>query len=60
MGSFVYWILASVAFGIISAGLYTWLSTGRTNRTWLFVKSFICYTAIALLGVWVLFKIANI
>lgn len=60
MGSLVYWILASAAFGIISAGFYTWLSAGLTNRARLFVRSFISYTAIALIGVWMLFKIANL
>ena len=28
MGEVEYWVLAAIAFGVISAGFYTWLSSG--------------------------------
>lgn len=60
MGEVEYWLLAAIAFGVISAGFYTWLSSGRSNRLWLFIRSAITYTVIAFAIIWIIFKIANL
>lgn len=60
MGEAEYWLWATIAFGLISAMLYTWLTSGKSNRAWLFIRSAIVYTAVAFVMVRIIFKIADI
>lgn len=56
MGEMIYWMAAAVVFGIVSGGLYTWMSP-RRSTTWpvLWLRSAAVYTAIAAAIVYVLF-----
>jgi hypothetical protein len=61
MGKLEYWILATIAFGLISAGFYTWLSPRRKGAwLWVFIRSAVAYILVGMAVVWLLFKIANL
>ncbi len=58
MGNIFYWILAAFAFGIVSGGLYTWMSPRRRGWRRLLLRSCAAYTLVALCIVYVLFLVA--
>lgn len=58
MGTPGFWILYCMAFGVLGAGLYTYMSGRKTKRLSLFIRSFLIYTAFALAFVWFLYRVA--
>ncbi|MDE6116493.1 MAG: hypothetical protein K2O30_03560 [Duncaniella sp.] len=59
MGNALYWIAGAVLFGLISAGFYTWMSTRKSGKTGLFLRSALVYTVIGLAIVWIMFIVAK-
>lgn len=60
MGNILYWIAASILFGLVAGGLYTWLSPRNSGRwAWLFVRSSFLYMLFALACVGILTLVAQ-
>ncbi|MCM1164081.1 MAG: hypothetical protein NC339_07530 [Muribaculaceae bacterium] len=55
MGNLFYWILAAFIFGILSGGLYTWMSPRRGQFKRLILRSVAAYSAVALGIVYILY-----
>lgn len=54
MGRLLYWIIAAIIFGLLSGGLYTWMSPRKERRLILVLRSMAVYTAIALVVVYII------
>ncbi len=54
MGNMLYWLLAAIVFGIVSGGLYTWMSPRRERRLQLMLRSMAIYTFVGMVVIYVI------
>lgn len=57
MGDIIYWIFAAILFGIVSGGLYTWMSPRRERRLRLMFRSMAIYAVLGLIAVYIIFLV---
>ncbi|MDE5725211.1 MAG: hypothetical protein K2L91_00595 [Duncaniella sp.] len=54
MGNMIYWLLASILFGVVSGALYTWMSPRRERRLPLMLRSMAIYTVLGMVVVYII------
>ncbi|MDE6466834.1 MAG: hypothetical protein K2L44_09040 [Duncaniella sp.] len=50
----IYWLLASILFGVVSGALYTWMSPRRERRLPLMLRSMAIYTVLGMVVVYII------